>query len=317
MLNQLPDISAPHPPHILKTFVPLLPRYGDLSSPENLSLLASDVCRWVNANPVSWSPYLAEPHVVLKMMKSEGLVGIFETLSEGKAMSDDASAWCCKSMESVAYTSLIEEAGLRPIYLYLYRDGRDVALSFMKAIVGPKHIFHLAVKWAEEQRLAIQLEKQIDPKRFISIRYEDLISDPETQLRRLCAGIGEEFSTAMLDYSRSDESRRTAEAGRMWENLDKPVLKGNSRKFIGELSMQQIRIFEQVAGDVLERLGYECVTDAVHGADFSDEEKEVFMEEEKLLQQHARTVADPGDMERRRPQEMLLKEILARNPMVK
>jgi hypothetical protein len=33
MLNQLPEISAPHPPHILKTFFPLLPLYGNIEVP--------------------------------------------------------------------------------------------------------------------------------------------------------------------------------------------------------------------------------------------------------------------------------------------
>lgn len=315
MLNQLPYISAPHPPHILKTFVPLLPRYGDLAMPVNLRLLASDVCRWVNVNPVSWSPFVADPEIVLNDPKIEGLVGIFQAIGEGKARMDGAQAWCCKSMESVAYTGLIEDAGLRPTYLYLYRDGRDVALSFMKAIVGPKHMYTLALKWAEEQRLALALKNRLDPQRFISIRYEDLIVDPESELKRLCAGLGETFSPSMLDYSDSEESRRTADAGKMWENLEKPLMKDNTRKFLSGLSKAELYIFEQVAGDVLEDLGYERITDAVVGREFSNDDVAEFMRQEKLLQQQARMVADPGDLDRRRPQELLLKEILDRKAM--
>ena len=30
MLNELPEIAAPHPPHILQRMMPLVPRYGDL-----------------------------------------------------------------------------------------------------------------------------------------------------------------------------------------------------------------------------------------------------------------------------------------------
>jgi len=314
MLNQLPGISAPHPPHILKTFVPLLPGYGDLRQPEHLRLLVSDVCRWVNANPVSWAPYVAEPGTVLNTMTSEGIVGIFAAISQGKALSDGADTWCCKSMESVAFTELIESAGLQPIYIYLFRDGRDVALSFMKAIVGPKHIYSLATKWAEEQRLALRLKNQVPDERFISIRYEDLITNPEAELRRLCSGLRVEFSASMLDYSGSDESRRTADAGKMWENLNKPVLKDNTRKFMSGLSEKQLLIFEQIAGDVLKDLGYDGVTDADHGMEFTAEERAGFLTAENELQRQARTDADPRDLERRRPQELILKEILERKP---
>ncbi|MDB5282732.1 MAG: hypothetical protein JWO06_1807, partial [Bacteroidota bacterium] len=35
MLNQVDEIIAPHPPHILQTFVPLLHFYHDLNKDEN------------------------------------------------------------------------------------------------------------------------------------------------------------------------------------------------------------------------------------------------------------------------------------------
>ena len=54
MLNQLPEIAAPHPPHILKTFEPILPIYGDLNDNTNFESLVNDVCLWVELNPVSW-----------------------------------------------------------------------------------------------------------------------------------------------------------------------------------------------------------------------------------------------------------------------
>ncbi len=54
MLNQLPEIAAPHPPHILRTFEPLLPIYGDLDQNGNFESLVNDVCSWVERNPVTW-----------------------------------------------------------------------------------------------------------------------------------------------------------------------------------------------------------------------------------------------------------------------
>lgn len=314
MLNQLPGISAPHPAHVLKTFAPIISRYGDLNEPENLTLLATDICRWVNANPVSWSPFVAEPEPILRDMTIGGLPGIFAAIGIAKAKSDGANAWCCKSMETVKYTSLVEECGLKPIYLYLFRDGRDVAMSFMKAIVGPKHIYNLAEKWREEQQLALDLKEKVSPDRFVEVRYEDLVSNPESVLRRLCYAIGESFSQSMLDYFDSAESIRTAEAGRMWENLGKPVIKDNFRKFLTGLSDEQLQIFERVAGNLLQKLGYECVTNAIPGTKFSDEQILDFNKQEELMQQLALEQASPEDLKRRLPQELILEEILERKP---
>jgi hypothetical protein len=54
MLNQQPAIAAPHPPHILERFMPILPLYGDLQSDRNFDRLVDDVCRMIELNPVSW-----------------------------------------------------------------------------------------------------------------------------------------------------------------------------------------------------------------------------------------------------------------------
>ena len=54
MLNQLPGIAAPHPPHILQRMTPLLAAYGDLDHDVNYFSLIEDVCRLVELNPVPW-----------------------------------------------------------------------------------------------------------------------------------------------------------------------------------------------------------------------------------------------------------------------
>lgn len=313
MLNQLPEISAPHPPHILKTFIPLLPGYGDLSKPENLERLTQDACTWVNINPVSWEPYVADPVVVAGQRKTDDLLGSFVAISEGKARSEGAEIWCCKSMETVAYVHELEQAGLKPLYIHLFRDGRDVALSFMKAVVGPKHMYALAKKWEIEQRLAVQLSKEMPQDRFFSLKYEDLIDHPEAELKRLCAAIGVPFREEMLSYFQSGESERTARAGRMWENLSKPVMSANKEKFLRELTQEQLEVFEQVAGDMLTELGYRRVTSAAGHKPFTAEQLDHFSRENKRLMELALLQADPEDLRRRKPQEDLLAEILNRN----
>ncbi|MCX7636320.1 MAG: sulfotransferase [Cyclobacteriaceae bacterium] len=305
MLNQSPEIAAPHPPHILKTFFPLLAGYGDLQQDDNFYQLVADVCEWVNRNPVPWENVTLKTEDIFAACTNRTLIEIFRRIYEKKAAIKGARYWCCKSMESIYYVKELEVSGIRPFYIYLYRDGRDVALSFMKAVVGPKHIYHLAQKWLTEQELSLQLKEQVAEDRFIEVKYEDLISNPEALLKRLCDKLDVAYSESMLQYFKSQESRITAESGNMWKNVVRPILPNNHHKFLKELSLDEIRIFEAVAGKMLVKLGYERITDDRDIAITEDDIRRFNQENEKRMKQVLAS-ADPVELARRKPQEDLL-----------
>ncbi len=54
MINQLPEVAAPHPPDILQRMMPLVPLYGNLNDPKIFYQLVDDVCRLVELDPVPW-----------------------------------------------------------------------------------------------------------------------------------------------------------------------------------------------------------------------------------------------------------------------
>lgn len=313
MLNQLPEISAPHPPHILKTFFPILGQYGDLNTDGNFMQLAADVCAWVNENPVPWEGVTFYPDKIVDRCATHTLLELFVRIYEAKAAQDGARYWCCKSMESVNFISELEAAGINPFYIYIYRDGRDVALSFLKAIVGPKHVYFLAKKWKEEQQMAIQASRSVHPDRFITVRYEDLIHDPRKVVKTMCQKLGVAFSEDVFEYYHSHESLNTATSGQMWKNVVKPIMSGNHDKFRSELTIEQLTIFERVAGDELMALGYETIFwPDITQEPFTVTELESF----KLAaaQEYRNVIHQAGsdELERRKPQEDLLKQIMGR-----
>lgn len=255
MLNQHPEISAPHPPHILQVMMPLLPMYGDLNNTDSFQKLVDDVCTLVEKNPVNWSVQF-DRAAIAGMCANKSLPQVMRAIYWTKAKSKNASWWCCKSMASIHYVKEIEASGIQPVYLFMYRDGRDVACSFRKAVVGEKHIYNLAKQWSLEQELSLELVQRVGKNRAISICYEDFITDTERTLKRICNALKIEYTAAMLDYADTDESRITASSGKMWSNLTKPLMQNNSKKYMKELSHEDLVIFESVAGDTLEKLGY-------------------------------------------------------------
>lgn len=302
ILNQHDLISAPHPPHLLKTFIPLLPHYK-VANGNKLDDLVEDMCQWVESNPVPWTDVVLNRDKVLTKVSS--IYNIFEQIYLSKAIADQAEIWCCKSVFNIHYTYELEKS-IKPFYIYLYRDGRDVAASFKKAIVGPKHAYHLAVKWRDEQIMSLTFLKKIEMERKIHISYEALLNHPEKVVTNICNKLEIEYSAKMLLYYTSMESRHTAESGKMWESVTKPIIRDNNGKFHNELTSEEIQIFEQVAGDALKLLGYELLNPNENKAKLDIENYNVLNAQ---LITEIKEKAPNLDIQKRMAQENLLRDI--------
>lgn len=300
MLNQHPEISAPHPPHILQVMMPLIRVYGDLNSEFAFNELVDDVCTLVEVNPVDWKIKFDRESVASKC-DNRSLPQVMKAIYQFKADAAGASVWCCKSMASIHYVNEIESAGIHPVYIFMYRDGRDVACSFRKAVVGEKHMYHLAKQWKSEQDISLELVKNFG-SRVVKVKYEDFIHDPVPSLRKICSALEIEFDPAMLDYAESTESKLTAASGKMWSNLTRPVMRENTRKFLKELSFEDLVIFESVAGDTLEALGYAREIPKEKLRVFSEAELAVFSGLNNQWKQEAKAIAIE-DMSKRKLQD--------------
>lgn len=256
MLGQADEIAAPHPPHILERMMPLLPIYGDLEQQDNFVTLVDDVCRLVERNPVAWENITAfDRDEVVSRCRQNSLVAVFGAVMDMYAEANGKEKWLCKSMTYIRYSKELDAYFGDPKYIYLYRDGRDVTLSFTKAVIGDKHPYVIAQKWAELQRLCLS-EQALSPNQVYGVCYEELTAEPEPVLRGLCDFLDIQFKPEMLDGHLSSEAQRTAVSSSLWANLSKPIMRNNSQKFLKGLSEEEIRIIESVAGDCLDALGY-------------------------------------------------------------
>lgn len=303
ILDTHEQISAPHPPHLLKTFSPLIAYYGDLQLLENKITLINDMCAWVEVNPVPWEGVLLDRDKIA--IDTKTIIDVFNQIYTTRMKLDKANIWCCKSTFNINYVEGLE-ASIRPFYIYLYRDGRDVAASFKKAIVGPKHTYHLARKWSGEQKAAKIFLDSLPPERYISLAYEDILEQPGACVKRICEKLRVSYDPRMLKFYASNESRRTADSGEMWKNVLKPVIRNNTGKFYEELSPEDITLFESVAGTELEALGYPRVSEDIVSF---ESEIPLYEVQNQQMQEQARSNASVEDKENRAPQKLLLQQI--------
>jgi len=310
MLNQSPEISAPHPPHILKTFYPLLHQYDDLNKQDNFVRLIDDVCTYVELNPVPWKGITLNREAVRARCAENSLLEVFSAIYSMKAEAENANYWCCKSLYNMHYVDEFEKSGMEPYYIYLYRDGRDVALSFKKAIVGEKHIYHIAKQWQADQEIARGIVDKIGAGRALPISYEQLIHDPENTAKQICGFLQIEYIPEMLSFYTSQESENTARSGEMWKNVTKPIMRNNSNKFIKEMSYNDILIFESIAANTLKKLNYQTqIVDRSDEKVFSNEDIDFFSAENERLKRIAQLKVKKEDLLKRERQQQFVKNM--------
>jgi hypothetical protein len=170
-------------------------------------------------------------------------------------------------------TEIDRIAGLLPEahILHIIRDGRDVMLSVRGLWFRPGDTVEACAEdWA--RRLARTREIGQRLPRYLEVRYEALVTSPEATLDSICGFLDLPFEPAMLRYheragSRLDEHEaRYAADGRLV--ISKAERRHNQRfvmeppqpnrigRWRQEATADEVRRFEAVAGEWLDRLGY-------------------------------------------------------------
>ena len=99
----------------------------------------------------------------------------------------------------------------------------------------------------------------------------------------------------------------------MWANVARPIFDNNSKKYLTELSKEEVVIFESVAGDVLEILGYRLEYPELSGKLLITEDDVLMYDQENSrLKEQANLTADPEGVKLREPQDNLIAGIKGR-----
>jgi hypothetical protein len=179
--------------------------------------------------------------------------------------------WGDKTPHYTRRMPLIQEVLSEARFIHLIRDGRDVALSLLDVHFGPDDLPKAAKRWTNWIRKARRHATRLD--HYLELRYEELVSDTEAVLRRVCEFVELPFEPAMLEYhhgapDRIDEIRRDTLRPDGMSHIPAEVRAGQHRRvsqppradriarWRTEMSPADRAAFEQVAGDLLMELGY-------------------------------------------------------------
>lgn len=144
--------------------------------------------------------------------------------------------------------------------VHLIRDGRDVVASHLYRW-GFKRALHSIGIWRVSVEQARRMGRQLGPRQFHELRYEDLVSEPGSSVQELLDFLGEPWDPIVLDYMRAEHdyharhdeftAKRRSQGGE--ESLIYDSRVGAWRRELGLPLRILIRLR---AGSLLRELGY-------------------------------------------------------------
>jgi len=379
MLGQREDLIAPHPPHIMRDFLPIICKFGDLDDIDNLKILVDHVCSLVERNQVPWqdthnrdmhfdrvailkgSIYAMDSLRHVQRMEQMGtsrkrinidtgfveddlnasttedivggeyyLLAIFDEIMNCYAKANGKKIWMCKSMGMSQYHDMLLRfyGKERLRYIYLFRDPRDVTLSFVKTPVGDCHPYVIAKKWARLQRYALRILSETEDL-VHQVRYEDILLDKATQVSAINEFIGSRAESTTLrrgsvvvlrDDNEVVESAKTGREAQManqlsyqFKNLQRgdSFTKGQMAKWKENMDGDDVHMVESCAREEMTRLGYFPVIVGIKAEPIhftADLVEELEKDNTKLIEKMNNDLLDdnPEDFHRRKRQKSIL-----------
>lgn len=277
MLTSHPLIGIPPESDFI---VRLFPRFGHQRALSQADAIALGKC--LAGNPVDLAEHWEVPLDAL-IGDGRGLTG----LSYAEACAEiylgyrrakglpSALLWGDKNNAYGHYIDLLARLFPAGRFIHLVRDGRAVLNSYRMldatddtkyAPILPKDARAVALRWSDTVGRVDRHLARYAANRSISLRYEDLVSDPEGQARRLCGFLSVPYEAEMLDFHIKNAEQALEPRKYGWKaNTFKPLDVAKRDAWRTKLSPETLAEFEAIAGPTLRRQSYD-VTAGPRGA---------------------------------------------------
>jgi len=184
------------------------------------------------------------------------------------AAKEGCARWADKTPKNVRVAPWILRHFPQAKFVHVIRDGRDVVCSLR---THPRHrvvdgelvatgirrpIEPCIQRWLNDVQSGLSLRN--DP-RYIELRYEDVIGDPEGALRRLFSALGEGWEPGVLRYHEISGPSRDPTRFPQNPEATRPLSKSALGRWRQDLSVEDLELFRKLAGPLMEKLGYEDV----------------------------------------------------------
>lgn len=151
--------------------------------------------------------------------------------------------------------------------IHIIRDGRDVYLSYKtvhqksKIKFGPKGVVSNALYWIDGLRRIDEFKAKTNPKKIYELRYEDLLSHPETELKQLCQFLAIDYDPTIHKTFYNLERNQKVAPKQFMKSIHTKVQGGldasNIYKYRQKMSKFEQFVYELIAIPYLEKNNYQ------------------------------------------------------------
>ncbi|QSP93526.1 sulfotransferase [Marinobacter salinisoli] len=234
------SFGSPIETHFITKYFKKLERYGELCERSNFKKLIKDI---LAERPIQqWKLALDIDQFFDDLSPDYSYATIVHALMTRFRLADPDASWGDKTPHYLGDVEILLELFPNARFIYIVRDGRDVALSLLKKPWGPNNVVSCAEYWKILNSKELELSEIAKKSNLFSLTYEELLNNPTELIREIYQYLGEELPKSRII------------------KVQKNTKIGNKEKWRTELTIDQIRQFEAIAGNKLMELGYPVLT---------------------------------------------------------
>ena len=253
ILDRGGDVAIPTESMFLVDMARLRGRFGGLDTDAEFDALAERV--WAHPKVREWRLPEGPP-------KRQGRTGeaayraALEAPYLAYARAHKKPGWGDKTPYYVNHIGEIRRVFPQARIVNMVRDGRDVALSLLRVPFGPSNVWAAAGQWRQAidagDRAAAELGDDL-----LTVRYEDVVTDPAGVVPAVCGFLGIDYAAEMLAVEETPPDRIAAGQEAWFSELYAGISASSVGKWRRQMSAGDAALFGSIAGEQLARHGYD------------------------------------------------------------
>lgn len=138
-------------------------------------------------------------------------------------------------------------------FIHIIRDPRDTVLSYQKVNFDADGSAALAHRWNIYNR-QIMAFKQGHQEQFYTLRFEDLLQQPEKTLQGISRFLGIAYNPVMLDFYKQEQDWDT----NFRQNLKQPLNPELAQRWKSQMPAGDVDLVTAITAPMAQELGYEA-----------------------------------------------------------
>ena len=182
----------------------------------------------------------------------------YQCALEAWARHYDKPRWGEKTPGNLFYADILLDMFPDARFLYMVRDPRAGVASMQRVSFFPDDvIFNALSRRKHDGAGRAHLRQSVPAPQRMTVRYEDLVREPEARTRAICAFLGEDFSPRMLHFHRdADDYMKDEAEARYNAAATQPITADRIDAWRDRLSPDQAAAVDAICGDVMQTFGY-------------------------------------------------------------